>query len=51
MYSDNVTQKVAEVAAKIMAEQLKGNQKKIDKNHNNKIDGQDFAILDRKSVV
>ena len=45
MYSDNVTQKVAEVAAKIMAEQLKGNQKKIDKNHNNKIDGQDFAIL------
>ena len=36
---------VAEVAAQIMAEQLKGNQKKIDKNHNNKIDGQDFAIL------
>ena len=36
---------VAEVVAKIMAEQLKGNQKAIDKNHNNKIDGQDFAIL------
>ena len=28
-----------------MKEELKGNQKKIDKNHNNKIDGQDFAIL------
>lgn len=26
-------------------EELKGNQKKIDKNHNNKIDGQDLAIL------
>ena len=36
---------VADVVAKIMAEQLKGNQKAIDKNHNNKIDGQDFAIL------
>jgi hypothetical protein len=28
-----------------MKEELKGNQKKIDKNHNNKIDGQDLAIL------
>jgi hypothetical protein len=30
---------------KEVKEELKGNQKKIDKNHNNKIDGQDFAIL------
>jgi hypothetical protein len=30
---------------KEMKEELKGNQKKIDKNHNNKIDAQDFAIL------
>jgi hypothetical protein len=45
MFSDNLTQKIAEAAKKIMDEQLKGNQKKIDKNHNNKIDGQDFAIL------
>ena len=36
---------VADVVAKIMAEQLKGQQHQIDKNKNNKIDGQDFAIL------
>jgi hypothetical protein len=28
-----------------MKEDLKGNQKKLDKNHNGKIDGQDFKIL------
>jgi hypothetical protein len=28
-----------------MTEDLKGNQKKLDKNHNGKIDGQDFKIL------
>ena len=28
-----------------IGEELKGNQKKIDKNHNGKIDGQDFKIL------
>ena len=37
---------VAEIARQIMVgEELKGNQKKIDKNHNGKIDGQDFKIL------
>lgn len=42
---------VASVAAQIMSgnqpvsEELKGGQKKIDKNHNGRIDGQDFAIL------
>jgi len=52
MYSNNKQiRDVADVAARIMsgqqpvAEELKGGQKKIDKNHNNKIDGQDFAIL------
>ena len=52
MYSNNkLIRDVAEAAAKIMygqkpvEEELKGNQKAIDKNHNNKIDGQDFAIL------
>ena len=52
MYSNNkLIRDVASVAAQIMsgqqpvAEELKGGQKKIDKNHNNKIDGQDFAIL------
>ena len=36
---------VAGVAAQIMGEQLKGQQHKIDKNKNNKIDAHDFAIL------
>ena len=37
---------VAEAAARIMmGEQLKGGQVKLDKNHNGKIDGQDFKIL------
>ena len=37
---------VAEIARQIMVgEELKGGQKKLDKNHNNKLDGQDFAIL------
>jgi hypothetical protein len=34
-----------------MKEDLKGNQHKIDANHNNKIDGQDFAILRGKKKV
>jgi len=52
MYSDNKQiRDVADVAARIMAglppieEELKGGQVKIDKNHNGKIDGQDFKIL------
>jgi hypothetical protein len=51
MYSDNITQKVAAVAAQILSgqkpveEELKGNQKTLDKNHNNKLDSQDFKIL------
>ena len=60
MYSDNKQiRDVADVAAKIMAglpaieEELKGGQVKIDKNHNGKIDGQDFKILkgEKKGVV
>ena len=51
MYSDTkITRSVADAVNKIMnpqqvEEELKGGQKKIDKNHNGKIDGQDFAIL------
>lgn len=52
MYSNNKQiRDVAAIAAQIMSgqqpvsEELKGGQKKLDKNHNNKIDGQDFAIL------
>jgi hypothetical protein len=37
--------------AKGMKEELKGNQDKIDANHNGKIDGQDFAILRGKKKV
>lgn len=36
---------------KEMKEELKGNQHKIDVNHNDKIDGQDFAILRGKKKV
>jgi hypothetical protein len=39
------------IADKSVKEELKGNQDKIDKNHNNKIDGQDFAILRGKKKV
>jgi hypothetical protein len=52
MNSDNKQiRDVADVAARIMAglpaiaEELKGGQVKLDKNHNNKIDAQDFKIL------
>jgi len=52
MYSNNKQiRDVADVAARIMAglpviqEELKGGQVKLDKNHNGKIDGQDFKIL------
>lgn len=52
MNSDNKQiRDVADVAARIMAglpaiaEELKGGQVKLDKNHNGKIDGQDFKIL------
>ena len=39
------------IADKSVKEELKGNQDKIDKNHNNKIDGQDFAILRVKKDI
>jgi hypothetical protein len=39
------------IADKGMKEELKGNQHKIDANHNNKIDGQDFKILRGKKKV
>ena len=39
------------IADKSVKEELKGNQHKIDANHNNKIDGQDFKILKGKKKV
>jgi len=61
MFTDKTTQSVADAVKKIMEadaqkkveEALIGNQKNIDKNHNNKIDAQDFKILkgQKKEVV
>jgi len=51
MYSDNLTQKVAQAAAKIMDEELKGNQHKIDANKNGKVDAEDFKLLKAKKEV
>ena len=42
---DKSIKNVAEAAAKIMDEALKGNQHKIDANKNNKIDSHDFKLL------
>ena len=39
------------IADKSVKEELKGNQDKIDANHNNKIDAQDFKILKAKKKV
>jgi uncharacterized protein YcfJ len=50
MYSDNLTQKVAQAVAKIMDEELKGNKHKIDANKNGKIDAEDFKLLKKKPV-
>lgn len=50
MFKDKVTQSVADAAAKIMAEELKGNQHKIDKNKNNKIDAHDFKLLRKEDA-
>jgi len=51
MFKDKVTQSVAEAVKKVWAEELKGNQHKIDKNKNGKIDGQDLAILRKEETV
>ena len=58
MYSNNKQiRDVADVAARIMsgqqpvAEELKGGQKKLDKNHNGKLDGQDFKILRKEEEL
>lgn len=45
MLNDKSLKSVAEAVGKIMAEALKGDQHKIDKNKNNKIDAHDFKLL------
>jgi heat shock protein HspQ len=49
-FNNQTTRNVADIAAKIMSgetisEELKGDQHKIDKNKNNKIDAEDFKLL------
>lgn len=48
IFNDKALKSVAAEAAKIMGEQLKGNQSKIDANKNGKIDAQDFKLLRSK---
>jgi hypothetical protein len=45
MFQDKKTKSVADAVAKIMNEELKGKQHKIDANKNNKVDAEDFKIL------
>jgi hypothetical protein len=45
MLNDKSLQSVAEAVKKVWAEELTDKQKKIDKNKNGKIDGQDLSIL------
>ena len=55
-FDNQKTRNVADAAAKILAgetvsEELKGNQHKIDKNKNNKIDAHDFEMLRKEKGV
>jgi len=45
MFSDKLNKSIAEAAKKVMDEELKGQQHKIDVNKNNKIDAEDFKHL------
>jgi hypothetical protein len=45
MINFNKKDPVADIIRGIMEKELKGNQTKLDKNHNGKLDGQDFKIL------
>ena len=51
IFNDKALKSVAEAAAKIMGEQLKGNQHKIDANKNGKVDAHDFKLLRAKKGV
>lgn len=52
MYSnDKITQSIADAVRKVMEEELKGNQHKIDANKNDKVDAHDFELLRKKKKV
>jgi len=51
IFNDKALKGVAAAVSKIMDEELKGNQTKIDANHNGKIDAQDFKLLRAKKTI
>jgi hypothetical protein len=51
IFNDKSLKGVADAVTKIMDEELKGNQTKIDANHNGKIDAQDFKLLRAKKTM
>jgi hypothetical protein len=50
MFNDKLAKSIAEAAKKVMDEELKGQQHKIDKNKNNKIDAHDFKLLRKEEM-
>lgn len=50
-FNDKTLRSVADAVMKVMDEELKGNQHKIDANKNNKIDAHDFKLLRKKKLT
>lgn len=50
MFNDKILQAVANAVKDVVAEQLKGDQHKIDKNKNGKIDAHDFKLLRKEEA-
>jgi hypothetical protein len=51
IFNDKALKGVADAVSKIMDEELKGNQHKIDANKNGKVDAHDFKLLRAKKVM
>ena len=51
MFNDKTLKGVTDAVAKIMGEELKGNQHKIDANKNGKVDAHDFKLLRAKKTM
>jgi hypothetical protein len=51
IFNDKTLKGVTEAVAKIMGEELKGNQHKIDANKNGKVDAHDFKLLRAKKTM
>ena len=50
MFQDKILKSVADAVKDVMAEQLKGDQHKIDKNKNGKVDAHDFKLLRKEEA-